>query len=238
MVNSSHHSNVYKTKDTVFSVEEAVNKMLSLGVPREKIVIGAAYYSRGCNNTDGLGKPYNGKSTDMSWEAGIVDYKDLPKPGATEYYDEKAGAGYSYDPIKKILNSYDTIKSVQEKCKYVLDNNLKGIIVWEASGDRPVSSGKSLTKAMYDSLYNGKSISTPLPQPSTPLPQPSVPLPQPSVPLPQPSVPLPQPSVPLPQPSEPLPQPSEPHKCPFINNKIKSMSINVDIDISNIKINY
>ena len=308
---SSQQSNVYKTPYSSFSVEEAVNKMLSLGVPKNKIVIGAAYYSRGYSNTDGMGKSCSGGSPDMSWEKGIVDYKDLPQAGATEYYDEKAGAGYSYDPVNRVLNSYDTIRSVQEKCKYVLDNNLKGIIVWEASGDRPVSSGKSLTKAMYDSLYNGRSPTpvpqqpTPVPQQPTPVPQQPTPVPQQPTPVPQQPTPIPPPAVltpglqewkpsvlyrlhakvlhkssvyrcinahtstigwepsvvrslwepsftpqqptpvpqqPTPAPQQPTPVPQQPtpvlNECPYLNNKIKSVTISGDIEISDIKFNY
>jgi chitinase len=169
---TGHNSNVYKTTYTQFAVEDSVKKLISLGVPSTKILIGAAYYSRGFSNTDGLGKSCSGGSTDKSWEAGIVDYKNLPLPGATEYYDEKAGAGYSYDPAKRILNSYDTVRSVQEKANFVIKNNLGGIIVWEASGDRPISSGKSLTRAMSSILKPGKGT-TPVPAPKpVPIPKP------------------------------------------------------------------
>lgn len=59
----------------------------------------------------------------------------MPREGATEYWDDVAKASYSYDPVKKILNSYDTPKSIQEKCKYVWEKGLAGVIVWESSGD-------------------------------------------------------------------------------------------------------
>jgi len=39
----------------------------------------------------------------------MCDYRSLPREGATEYFDPYARAGYSYDPVKKILNSYDTV---------------------------------------------------------------------------------------------------------------------------------
>jgi chitinase len=202
---TGHNSNVYKTSYTQFSIEDSVKKMIELGVPSTKIVIGAAYYSRGFSNTDGMGKPCSGGSPDKSWESGIVDYKDLPLPGATEYYDEKAGAGYSYDPVKRVVNSYDTVRSVQEKANFIVKHNLGGIIVWEASGDRPVSSGKSLTKAMADILKNGKGIIAPTPRPT------------PNPPTPTPNPPKPTPAPPKPAPEEPtVPDtpsaPERPHK--------------------------
>lgn len=175
---ATHHSNLYTTEYCKYSADSAVKKLISMGCPKSKIVIGVAYYSRGSSGTEGLGKPRAGLSSDQSWEPGIVDYKELPKPGATEFYDKKAGANYSYDPQKKILNSYDGMESVAAKCQYVIDNDLKGIIVWESSGDRPVSSGKSLTKLIFDKLSTVKAAPKPTPAPvipPTPVIKPAVP---------------------------------------------------------------
>ena len=150
---AGHHTNLKKTSYTPFSVEESVEAYLSRGVPSEKIYIGVAFYSRGFANTDGIGKPSNGAVPDMSWEKGVVDYKDLPKPGAKELWDDAAKASYSYDASKKILNSYDTPASVVEKCNYVKSKNLGGVIVWEMSGDvRDVNNSRSLIKALHENL--------------------------------------------------------------------------------------
>lgn len=190
---STHHTNVYKTDYAPFSVDTAVKEMIRLGVPPNKIVIGVAYYSRGFSNTDGLNKPSTGGSPDQSWEKGIVDYKDLPRPGATEMYDSKAGAAYSYDPVKKIMNSYDNPQSVKEKCDYIIKNNLKGIIVWEMSGDSK-DPKRSLTKVIYDNLYKTTgTIPPPVTTPSIPAPVPVTPKPAP-VPKPTPT-PVPAPAV-------------------------------------------
>ena len=63
----------------------------------------------GFANTEGLGKPSSGVVGDMSHDAEMCDYKTLPRSGAIEYFDPYARAGYSYDPQKKILNSYETV---------------------------------------------------------------------------------------------------------------------------------
>lgn len=187
---ATHHTNLYTTEYCKFSADDAVKKLISMGCPKSKIVIGVAYYSRGSSGTEGLGKPRAGLSTDSSWETGIVDYKDLPKPGAKEFYDEKAGANYSYDSSKKILNSYDSMESVTAKCKYVIANDLGGIIVWESSGDRPVSSGKSLTKLIFDKLSKPKTPAPTIPLPPVPTPKPN-PAPAPApVPVPTPKPPV------------------------------------------------
>lgn len=132
---TSHHTNLYPTSFTKFSIHETVNYYISNGASASKILIGAAFYSRGFSNTSGIGLPCSGGSPDMSWENGVCDYKDLPKSGSIEMWDDVAKASYSYDPVKRVLNSYDTEKSISAKCEYVKQYGLGGIIVWEASGD-------------------------------------------------------------------------------------------------------
>jgi chitinase len=149
---TAHQTNLKKSSYGKYSVEEAVQMYLNRGVSSQKLLIGVAFYSRGFGNTDGLGKTASGGSPDMSWEAGVCDYKSLPRAGANEFWDEEALAGYSYDSTKKIFNSYDTVQSTIEKCKFVYDKDLLGIICWEASGDFDISNDKSLTKTLHENL--------------------------------------------------------------------------------------
>ena len=195
---SAFHTNPRKSKFGTFSCEEAADYYLSRGVPSTKIYIGAAFYSRGFSNTDGPGKSASGGSSDMSWEKGMVDYKVLPLPGATEYNDPESKAAYSYDPVKRILNTYDNKISIIEKCKIIKEKNLGGIIIWESSGDKPINDPNSLIKTLYNELLSNQPQPTPQPIPQ-PTPQPT---PQP---IPQP---IPQPT-PQPIPPKPVPQPPQ-----------------------------
>ena len=149
---SGHQSNLYSTSHSPASIEKAVDHCIRAGVPSSKIVIGAVLYSRGFANTNGLGQPSHGNVPDKSWEDGVLDYKDLPTSGAAEYYDNDAKAAYSYDPNRKILNSYDNVQSVGDKCKFVQEHNLAGIIVWESSGDFPGDHPRSLLNALHRGL--------------------------------------------------------------------------------------
>jgi chitinase len=153
---STHQSNLYPASHTVCSVSEMVDAYISAGAMPSKMYIGAAFYSRGSSNSGGLGKACSGGSTDKSWEDGICDYKSLPRAGAVEYWDDVAKATYSYDSTKKIFNSYDSVRSITEKCKYVHEKGLKGIIVWETSGDCTKTSPRSLTRALYRNLIVNK----------------------------------------------------------------------------------
>lgn len=146
------HTNLRKSNYTVTSVEEIVEAYIAAGVPPEKIMIGAAFYSTGFSGTDGPGEIATGPTPDKSVENGIVNYKDLPKPGAVEYWDSKTCSPFSYDTNKRIFNSYDNINSIYYKSCYVWEKGLKGMICWEASEDLPVDNQRSLIKALNDFL--------------------------------------------------------------------------------------
>jgi chitinase len=215
---AQHHTNLREVSYCPYSVEKATAAWLGHGVPSKKIFIGVAAYSRGFANTDGIGKPANGGSPDKSWENGIVDYKALPVAGAKEMWDDLARASYSYDPTRRVLNSYDTPRSVKEKCRFVFDNDLGGLIMWEGSGDHPVTSEQSLTRAMRDNLLLGppkdlkpesKVIPTPPGGKFTPATGGAVPTPTPT------PVPTPTPA-PTPKPTPvPAPTPATSYPCTF-----------------------
>lgn len=149
---AQHHTNLRSTETSPASVEKSVADWLSKGIPASKLLIGVAYYSRGFANTAGIGQAASGASPDKSWEAGCVDYKDLPKQGSVEMWDEKAQAVYSYDAKRKVLNSYDDPRSVKAKCEFVKKKGLAGIIVWESSGDKPKSDPRCLTTILKKEL--------------------------------------------------------------------------------------
>ncbi|WP_074432723.1 glycosyl hydrolase family 18 protein [Clostridium ihumii] len=149
------------------SVDESVNYLIEKGAEPEKIVIGAAYYTRGWNKvekgsnaelpglfgeaekngrdadqTPSYGAPNEAplKSGDGGRASGVWAYRSLDKlksqyPGLKEYWDEKAKAPYLYDESTGKFFTYDNVKSIEEKGKYVHENNLGGIIGWMSSQD-------------------------------------------------------------------------------------------------------
>lgn len=120
---------------TPFSTSRAVADYIAAGVPSSKIILGMPIYGRAFQGTSGLGQSFTGVGPG-SWENGIWDYKDLPRPGAQEMYDGSAGATYSYDAKAKELVSYDNVQEVQRKAEYVVGKKLGGGMWWEASGDK------------------------------------------------------------------------------------------------------
>lgn len=136
---SGHQANVFANKantaSTPLNTDDAVRHYETFGISGQKIVIGLPLFGRSFNRTSGLGQNYTSVGTGGP-QPGVWYYKDLPKPGAREVFDEVAKATYSYDPKSHELISYDDVRSTEFKAHYVRDRRLGGAFFWEASGDR------------------------------------------------------------------------------------------------------
>ncbi|MCM3205840.1 glycoside hydrolase family 18 protein [Paenibacillus sp. CC-CFT742] len=135
---TGHHTNLYTATGDLYriSTDASVRMFLNAGVPRNKIVIGAAFYSRmwkgvpDRNNglhqmaetTGGYGPEY----TELSEK-----YIDLN--GYIRYWDDEAKAPYLFNG--STLISYDDPESVTAKCRYVLEQDLAGLMFWEYKCD-------------------------------------------------------------------------------------------------------
>lgn len=151
--NSGHQANIYPNHQnpdsTPFSTKVAVDAYLAGGIPAEKLILGMPIYGRAFVGTNGPGTPFSGVGGG-SWENGIWDYKVLPHPGSNVYYDEAAGATYSYDPSTRTMISYDTPDMIQKKVSYAQSLRLGGSMFWEASADK--KGGNSLIKTALNSM--------------------------------------------------------------------------------------
>jgi len=141
--NSGHQANLFPNPSnplsTPFSTDKAVSDYIAAGVTASKIVLGIPLYGRAFENTAGIGKPFNGiGSPDNagSFEAGVWDFKALPRAGATEKYDSVAVASYSYDASTKELITYDNKAQVVRKSTWLKSKGLGGAMFWETSNDR------------------------------------------------------------------------------------------------------
>ncbi|WP_312188789.1 glycosyl hydrolase family 18 protein [Leclercia sp.] len=149
------------------TTEGSVNAMLAQGVQPGKIVVGAAMYGRGWTGVHGYtgDNPFTGTATGAipgSWEAGIVDYRDIVnkykgKAGWEYKYDATAEAPYLFNKSTGTLITYDDARSVEAKGKFVLNKNLGGLFAWSLESDNG-----DILNAMNESLLSGSSSDVPV----------------------------------------------------------------------------
>ncbi|KAK2797626.1 hypothetical protein FQN50_009139 [Emmonsiellopsis sp. PD_5] len=135
---AGHQANLFPStiQDcTPFSTEAALNYYIeAAGLNTSKINIGVPLYGQAFCGTDGLRSPFSGVGSG-SWEDSVWDYKALPPLGSVEYYNSNAVRSYSYDKEKKVMVTYDSMWSAQEKADYIRQRGLGEVMYWEASGN-------------------------------------------------------------------------------------------------------
>ena len=145
--------------DTDYTTDNGIQNLLGLGVDPGKLVVGAAMYGRGWTGVSGwTGNDHlSGTATGKvagTWEAGVVDYRDIVSRIATgeweEYYDATAEAPYIFKPSTGDLITYDNHRSVLAKGAYVQSNSLAGLFSWEIDADNG-----DILNAMHESLGHG-----------------------------------------------------------------------------------
>lgn len=134
---SGHHTPLYSTSQQKESINNAINLLDSLGVPLDKIDIGAAFYARIFQLQDTL---QNGLYQPCTFLRGVdfnhFDSTILNDPNYVYHWDAKAHAPYYFNAKEKLLVSFDDAKSIAEKTKYVMNKGLDGIMFWELTNDR------------------------------------------------------------------------------------------------------
>ena len=134
---TGHHTPLYSTPQQVESTDNGVKKMIELGVPANKIAIGAAFYARIWENVPDtafglyqpgkfkMGVPYNHFEKELSPENGFI-----------YHWDSVAQAPYMYNPRRKLFATFDDKKSIELKTKYAIDKGLNGIMFWQLGEDK------------------------------------------------------------------------------------------------------
>jgi chitinase len=147
---TGHHTNLYTPTGDLFriSTDASVRMFVGAGVPKNKIVIGAAFYSRkwtevpnrnkGLHQMAGSTGGYGPSFTELD-----ADY--INKQGFIRYWDDEARAPYLFDGSTFI--SYEDEQSIGAKCGYVAEQGLAGIMFWEYSCDK--------TRRLLDAIHRG-----------------------------------------------------------------------------------
>ncbi len=147
-----HHTALYPTGHPDvrnMSVDTTVKLYEEAGVPAEKLVIGAAFYSRRWTHIpagDNLGfgeRCYDPADKDSGlWGPGYTEIAEKlldPASPASKGWrlvrDDVAHARWLYNPEKEEFLSFDDEESVAEKVRYARDKGLAGVMYWEHSCD-------------------------------------------------------------------------------------------------------
>ena len=148
---TGHHTGLYTGTGDLFriSVDASVRIFEKAGVPKEKIVIGSAFYARKWNdvpdNNHGL---YQMTSSFGGYGARYSELAEnyINQNGFIRYWDDEAKAPYLFNGREFI--SYDDPESLKHKSAYIRDQGLLGIMYWEHSGDKK----RELLQTLYEEL--------------------------------------------------------------------------------------
>lgn len=145
---TGHHTPLGSSRPEDESTRRAVQFLDSLGIPMDKIVIGAAFYARVWENVD---DENNGLfQTGQFREA--VHYKNFDAyfsedAGFDEHFDPVAEAYFRYSRQNRLFATFDNPASVKAKVNYAREAGLGGIMFWQLASDKYAN---GLLDAIYD----------------------------------------------------------------------------------------
>jgi chitinase len=133
-----HHASLYQSDKykAAHSVDKAVKAFHAAGVPMNKLVVGLPFYSRMftvAKLENGLGQ----KQTNQEYYKGYTYVKDslVNQKGFKAMRDDVAKVPYLLNAKTGQILSYEDEQSIRDKCQYVLDNKLAGVMFWEYDSD-------------------------------------------------------------------------------------------------------
>ena len=148
---AGHHTQLYSSTGDVFmnSCDQALKLFHRYGVPKEKLIMGAAFYSRKWGDV----KDRNHGLLQISPRGGGYGpgYGDLAenwidKQGYTRHWDDEAKAPWLFNGSTFL--SYDDETSLKYKADYVNANGYGGVFYWEHKCDP----SKVLLTALHGAL--------------------------------------------------------------------------------------
>ncbi len=140
------------------TVDASIAYLVSVGVPRHKIIVGSPQYGRSGSGIEQLfqtgGRPGGG-----TWEPAAYDYDsivgksgrfNLPTDPTFYFWDQIAQASFYLNDEGEFV-SYDSCQAVEAKCRYINEQDLGGWFMWEFSGNRD----GVLVRTAFETLIEG-----------------------------------------------------------------------------------
>ena len=142
---TSYHTSLYPSEiSNNRSGSDAMQVFLDAGIPREKLVLGAAFYGRIYKDVDGLGKKASGAP---GFVGRYAEALELAEEAGGYLYDEKAEAPYFYNEKERTFVTFENERSLKAKVQYVKAQKFLGIMFWEYPCD---DENSTLLKAITD----------------------------------------------------------------------------------------
>lgn len=124
------------------TVDASMRAFQQGGAPRDKLLVGIPFFARvygGVPNLNaGFLQPSSKRPDD--WRDSDGDWRRLSRTRLvsrryTRHWEPSAQVPWLYDPRSGTWISYDDPESVRAKMKYVRDNQLGGVVIWEIGAD-------------------------------------------------------------------------------------------------------
>ena len=134
--------------------DKAINAYVRAVVDPAKVVLGMPFYGHGWRTTNvsrGLCLAATGIPRG-TFEKGVDDYEVLAARNAAPFHDEYTGTHWTFDG--STFWSFDDVWSASRKADYANCRGLRGMMIWELSGDDPDG---SLLNGMSAQLRNASS---------------------------------------------------------------------------------
>ena len=146
---TGHHAALYSGPENVLSTDDAVRRLMGLGVPPDKIVIGAAFYARVWRDVQVERGSALGRPGVFHESVAYRDFADYFGDDCEAHWDERAAAPYRYCSNDGLFATYDDRRSVAAKTRYALEHSLGGIMFWQLAQD---SQRDGLLEAIGDTV--------------------------------------------------------------------------------------
>jgi len=136
-VTTGHHTPLYSSANQKESGDNAIQYLVSIGIPSNKLVLGAAFYGRVFdsvqNVNNGLFQPCKFKSYMPSR---YFDSTLTETNGYVYFWDDSAKAPFYYNATAQTFVTFEDKKSIALKTRYAVANKLFGIMFWQLTEDK------------------------------------------------------------------------------------------------------
>ncbi|WWC90501.1 uncharacterized protein L201_005437 [Kwoniella dendrophila CBS 6074] len=121
--------------DVGVSGHQCVQHYLGEGVNSRKLVLGMPLYGTAFNGTQGMWTNWTDIGGGDYDQAGNYDDKHLPLEGTVLFYNKTLEAAWSFDNKTGHVVSFDTPTTTLAKAKYIMKNQLGGMMYWSIDQD-------------------------------------------------------------------------------------------------------